>query len=88
MAWRSRRSITVRRPARLCLPGQEDLFTRPVDAQGFTVLPRRWLVERTHAWNQRARRLIMHHDRRPEVSEAWVWLAEAWLLLRRLAATA
>jgi transposase len=33
-----------------------------------------WVVERTHAWNERARRLIMHHDRLPRVSEAWIWL--------------
>jgi hypothetical protein len=42
------------------------------------------VVERTHAWNARARRLIMHHDVRTDVSETWVWLAEARILLRRL----
>jgi len=50
------------------------------------VLPKRWVVERTHAWNERARRLIMHHDRRTDVSEAWVWLAGARLLSRRMLA--
>jgi hypothetical protein len=33
---------------------------------------------------ERARRLIMHHDVRTDVSETWVWLAEARILLRRL----
>jgi len=66
----------VRHPAnanvgRWCLPDQADLFTRQPDVNGFTVLPKRWVVERTHAWNERARRLIMHHDRRTDVSEAW-----------------
>jgi hypothetical protein len=28
----------------------------------------------------------MHHDRRTDVSEAWVWLAEARLLSRRMLA--
>ncbi|MBH8613368.1 transposase, partial [Pseudomonas mohnii] len=51
---------------------------------GFVVMPKRWVVERTHAWNERARRLIMHHDRLLDVSEAWVWLAEARMLARRL----
>jgi transposase len=51
---------------------------------GFTVLPKRWVVERTHAWNELARRLIMHHDRLTDVSEAWVWLAEARILAGRL----
>ena len=31
--------------------------------QGFVVQAKRWVVERTHAWNERARRLIAHHDR-------------------------
>jgi transposase len=64
--------------------GQEDLFSDSSFYAGFTVLPKRWVVERTHAWNDRARRLIMHHDRLSSVSEAWVWLAEARLLARRL----
>jgi transposase len=58
------------------------------NADGFVPLPKRWVVERTHAWNERARRLIMHHDRLPLVSETWVWLAEARILLRRLTTTA
>ena len=56
----------------------------PVPANTFIVLPKRWVVERTHAWNERARRLIMHHDRNPEISTHWVWLAEARILSRRL----
>lgn len=64
--------------------GQQDLFPEAL-LTGFTVLPKRWVVERTHAWNERARRLIMHHDRLPQVSEAWVWLAEARMLACRLA---
>jgi transposase len=58
------------------------------NADGFVPLPKRWMVERTHAWNERARRLIMHHDRLALVSETWVWLAEARILLRRLTTTA
>jgi len=65
-------------------PGQGELFPVRANSDGFVPLPKRWVVERTHGWNGRARRLIMHHDRRMDVSEAWVWLAEARLLLRRL----
>lgn len=64
---------------------QPDLFTVQADAKGFVVQAKRWVVERTHAWNERARRLIMHHDRLSHISEAWVWLTEARILLRRLA---
>jgi transposase len=63
---------------------QGDLFTVAPAPSGFVVMPKRWVVERTHAWNERARRLIMHHDRLLAVSEAWVWLAEARILARRL----
>ena len=52
---------------------------------GFVALPKRWVVERTHAWTERWRRTVMHHDRKLAVSTAWVWLAEARMLLNRLA---
>lgn len=67
-------------------PEQPDLFTVQADRNGFVVLPKRWVVERTHAWVERARRLVMHHDRLPGVAEAWVWLSEARRLMRRLTA--
>lgn len=63
---------------------QSDFFAVPADASGFVVLPKRWVVERTHAWLERSRRLVMHHDRRIDVSEAWAWLAAGRMLARRL----
>jgi transposase len=62
---------------------QQPLWPQP--AAGFVVLPKRWVVERTHAWNERWRRMVMHHDRKTSVSAAWVWLAEARILLNRIA---
>jgi transposase len=73
-----------KRAGRWHIPDQGDLFTVQADAKGFVVLAKRWVVERTQAWNERARRLVMHHDRLPRVAEAWVWLTEARMLLRRL----
>ena len=52
---------------------------------GFMVLLMRWVVERTHAWSERWRCTVMHHDRKLGVSAAWVWLAEVRILLNRLA---
>lgn len=52
---------------------------------GFVVQAKRWVVERTHAWNERARRLITHHDRSQWAPVAWVWLVEARILATRLA---
>jgi transposase len=63
---------------------EPDLFTLHTSADCFAVLPKRWLVERTHAWTERAGRLAMHHDRLNSVSKAWVCLAEARMLPRRL----
>lgn len=53
--------------------------------KGFVVQAKRWVVERTHAWNERTRRLMAHHDRSNWAPLAWVWLAEARMLATRLA---
>ena len=58
----------------------------PLPAAGFEILPRRWVIERTNAWNDAPRRMARDYDRRLDVSEAWIWLTEARLLLRRVAA--
>lgn len=63
--------------------GQAPLF--PAHERGFVVLPKRWLIERTNAWNDRPRRMNTDHDRNLAVSEAWIWLAEGRRLLRRVA---
>ena len=54
--------------------------------KGFVVLPKRWVIERTNAWNDRPRRMNKDHDRNLNVSTAWIWLTEARMLLRRLTA--
>ena len=63
---------------------QQRLFPDP-PAKDFVVLAKRWVVERTHAWNERARRLMAHHDRSSWAPIAWVWLVEARILATRLA---
>ena len=63
---------------------QQPLWPEVV-AKGFVVHAKRWVVERTHAWNERARRLMAHHDRSTWAPLAWVWLAEARILATRLA---
>jgi hypothetical protein len=51
----------------------------------FTVLPRRWVVERTIAWIGRYRRLSKDYEYLPESSEAMIYVAMSRLMLRRLA---
>jgi transposase len=52
---------------------------------GFIVLPKRWVVERTLGWINRARRLSKDFEATIESSLAWLQLALAFLLMRRLA---
>lgn len=79
----------VRHPGNSTIGTLHDPKTAPeptaVINSGFTIVPKRWVVERTHAWTERWRRTVMHHDRKLAVSAAWVWLAEARMLLSRLA---
>jgi transposase len=51
---------------------------------GFIVLPKRWVVERTLGWINRARRLSKDFEATIESSLAWLQLALAFLLMRRL----
>ena len=56
-----------------------------VAKRGFQVLPKRWVVERAFAWNDRPRRMAKEFDQRLDVSEAWIWFAQVRMLSRRLA---
>lgn len=61
-----------------------EIVTRPREAQGFVLLPKRWVAERTFAWLGRSRRLSKDYERRVESSEAMIRLASIKGLLRRL----
>jgi putative transposase len=62
-----------------------EIVARPTGQQGFAVLPRRWVVERTFAWLGRSRRLSQDDEALPETHEAWVLVAMIHLMLKRLA---
>jgi putative transposase len=53
--------------------------------KGFTILPRRWVVERTFAWLTRYRRLVRDYEARIDVSEAMIYAAMTSSLVRRIA---
>jgi transposase len=65
--------------------GTLDIVRRSDDVQGFQVLPRRWVVERSFAWLLRSRRLVRDYERRTETSEAVVLWSMTMLMSRRLA---
>ena len=62
-----------------------EVVRKPADQKGFSVLPRRWVVERTFSWLMRWRRLVRDYERLPETHEAMVKWAMVGLMLNRLA---
>ncbi|GLF95196.1 IS5 family transposase [Streptomyces yaizuensis] len=58
--------------------------SRPAGTNGFILLPRRWVAERTLAWMMHARPLVRDYERLPQHAEAMVTLAALTLMTRRL----
>ena len=56
-----------------------------VGQAGFVPLPRRWVVERTHAWITGHRRMSRDYERLTATSEAMIKVAMIRLMLVRLA---
>lgn len=60
------------------------IIKRTDKTPGFTVLPRRSVVERTFAWLNCSRRLSKDYEELPKVSEAFIYAAMVRLMVRRL----
>jgi transposase len=60
-----------------------EIIRRSDERQGFEVLPRRWVVERTFGWMTRWRRLVRDYEARIDVSQAMILVAMGGNLLRR-----
>jgi putative transposase len=58
---------------------------RPVGVQGFVVLPKRWIVERTFAWLVRHRRHSRDYEKTTASSEALTYIAMISIMTKRLA---
>lgn len=71
------------------LTGQGDwtveIVKRPNATQGFVVIARRWVVERTFAWLGRCRRLAKDFEATIESALAWIYVAHIRRLTRKLA---
>jgi len=57
---------------------------RSDDQKGFTLLPHRWLVERTFGWLNLCRRLSKDYEELPQTSEAFITLAMIRLMTNRI----
>lgn len=62
-----------------------EVQSRPEGSKGFAVVRKRWVVERTNAWNGRCRRHSKDYERRTESSAAMIEVSNIGLMLRRLA---
>jgi len=62
-----------------------EIVRRPDDLHAFTVLPRRWVVERTLSWITRHRRTVRDYERLPARHETYVYWAMIIVMTRRLA---
>jgi putative transposase len=58
----------------------------PAAQNGFVVLPKRWLVERTFAWLGNSRRLSKDYEFSTTISEGMIYLSAIHTLLKRLPA--
>ncbi|MDH6125798.1 transposase [Kitasatospora sp. GP82] len=60
-----------------------DFTTGPLATKGFTVLPRRWVVERTLSWLMRTRRLVRDYERHTDIAEAMMLWSMTMVMTRR-----
>ena len=61
-----------------------EVIQRPVDAKGFVLLPKRWVVERSHAWHGRYRRQSRHYEWFTTSAESMIKIGAIQNMLRRL----
>lgn len=63
---------------------QHHVASRPPTAgRGFVPVAKRWVVERTFAWLNYFRRVVMDYERQPASHAAWLFVANLTISLRR-----
>ena len=61
-----------------------EIVKRNPEANGFQLLPRRWVVERTFGWFGRYRRLSKDYEFQTDTSENMILIAMIQLMIHRL----
>ncbi len=62
-----------------------EVIKRSDNLQGFVLLPRRWVVERTFGWQLWSRRLSKEYERLPATSESFIYVASIRRMLNLFA---
>ena len=62
-----------------------EVVKRSDDMEGFEVLPRRWVVERTFGWLMQQRRLVRDYEKTEASAQAWVYITMIYLQTLKLA---
>jgi transposase len=62
-----------------------EILERPSKSRQFTLVHKRWVVERTFGWFNHWRRLSKDYEILPETTEAFIYAGMVRLMLRRLA---
>ena len=64
--------------------GLDTDISEKIEPQGFEVIPKRWVVERTFAWLNNSRRLSKDFEIKTVISEAFIMISHFHTLLKRL----
>ena len=88
LGWSAEIVAHRRRPSKIWifddLPDDQIDWSKYLLPPGFRVLPRRWVVERTFAWQGQSRRLSKDYELLCSTSEALIYVCMIRLMLRRL----
>ena len=66
-------------------PVELEIVKRTDNEDGFKVVRRRWVIERTLSWLRRNRRLMAHYEAFAIIAEGYAKLAMICIMLKRLA---
>ena len=61
-----------------------EIVLRPDAAKKFTVLPKKWIVERTFSWFESFRKLSKDYEVVPETSQTMIYLTMIQIILNRI----
>jgi transposase len=62
-----------------------EIVKKPQGQKGFTLLPKRWIVERSFAWLLDDRRLVVDYERCAKSAEGFIFTSALHRMLKQLA---